>query len=37
LIEQETDLRVIVDIAGRQLRCNDPVRIGIHSDMQLAP
>src|SRR3954463_7169966 len=37
LVEQGADLGAIIGIVGRQLRRDDPARVGIHPDVQLAP
>src|SRR3954453_17252192 len=37
LVEQGADLRAVIDIVGRQLRRDDPARISIHTDVELAP
>ena len=37
LVEQGTDLRAVIDIIGGQRRGDDPARVGIDADVQLAP
>src|SRR3712207_2041917 len=37
LVEQGANLRAVIDIVGRQLRRDDPARVGIHADVELSP
>ena len=37
LIEQGADLRAVTDVVGGQRRRDDPARVGIRADMELAP
>src|SRR5438270_5223910 len=37
LVEQGTDLRAVIDIIGGECRGDDPTRVGIDADVQLAP
>src|SRR3712207_6748720 len=36
-VEQRADLPTIIDLVPRQSRCDDPPRVGVRSQVQLAP